>query len=186
MKRSWMVLVVSSLAGWGVVGCGDDDGGDPAIDAGADSGAEMMGDSGAPPDSATPADGGEQSDGAAMCMPGVECADWMAAIDAAPRGADGIDNCAIHLHQADCCGARRAYGINHGARTTLCPAEDDCVAMYPAEPGCTDDAITTDTGETTTTLDEVKLRWVDGTCETFVCTTPACQSDPGVVGGCGP
>ncbi len=128
---------------------------------------------------------GAKADAAAACLADGECGTWAAALAGAPRDADGIGNCAIQLHQADCCGAVRAYGINHGARTTLCPAEATCVATYPASPGCTDSTITTDTEETTSDMNEVKLRWVEGTCETFVCTTAGCMDAPGIEGGCG-
>jgi hypothetical protein len=92
-------------------------------------------------------------------------------------------------HQTDCCGARRIFGINHGSRTTLCPAEVTCRAQYPAA-NCSSNTITTDTGETTTILDQVRVRCVnaDGgtcTCETFVCTTDACRATSGAIGSCG-
>ena len=68
--------------------------------------------------------------------------------------------------------------------------------MYPPA-SCMDNTITTDTGETTTRLQDVRLRLVDPTpcgfdpsvtcytCETFVCTMDSCRSAPGVNGGCG-
>jgi hypothetical protein len=137
-------------------------------------------------------------DGGLMCAAGVECTNYQAALAAAPNGATSIDNCVVQLHQSDCCGAMDANGVNHAARTTLCPAEASCVAMYPTPPGCTDNTITTDTGETTMVMDDVRLRIVDPTpctfdptvtcytCETFVCTTGSCRSAPGIAGGCGP
>lgn len=137
-------------------------------------------------------------DGGLMCSAGVECTNYAAAYDAAPHGATSIDNCVVQLHRSDCCGAMDANGVNHAARDTLCPAEAACVAMYPTPAGCTDDTITTDTGETTTNMGDVRLRIVDATpcsfdpsvtcytCETFVCTTGTCRTAPGIAGGCGP
>jgi hypothetical protein len=165
----------------------------------------------APVDTGTIADSGTDAaapndanvlypDGALMCSAGIECTNYEAALAAAPRDASGdtqaaaLANCVIQMHRADCCGAMHANGINHGARTTLCPAEASCVAMYPASPGCSSDTITTDTGETTTVMANVRLRAVRPTacatgtcytCETFVCTSDPCRSAPGIAGGCG-
>lgn len=159
------------------------------------------GDDGGTGDAGPTDDGGTGTDAATdsglPACAGMECTDYAAALSAAPRGATSLDNCVIQLHQTDCCGANRAYGVNHAARDTLCPAEDACVATYPTTPGCTDATITTDTGETTTNMDDVRVRIVDGTpcsfdpsvtcytCETFVCTTGPCRSEPGIAGGCG-
>lgn len=137
-------------------------------------------------------------DAALTCAAGVECTNYAAVLAAAPRGATDLANCVVQLHQSDCCGATDANGINHGARTTLCPAEASCVAMYTTPAGCADATITTDTGETTTVAADVRLRIVAPapcgfdpsvtcyTCETFVCTTGPCRSAPGIAGGCGP
>jgi len=139
-------------------------------------------------------------DGGLMCAAGIECTNYEAALAAAPRDASGdtqaaaLANCVIQMHRADCCGAMHANGINHGARTTLCPAEASCDAMYPTSPGCSSTTITTDTGETTTVMANVRLRAVRPTacasgtcytCETFVCTSDPCRSAPGIAGGCG-
>jgi hypothetical protein len=115
---------------------------------------------------------------------------------AGSSAAQALQNCVIQLHQSDCCGARRAYGFNHAARTQLCAAESACTATYPTSPGCTDATITTDTGETTTDPNQVRLRVVNpmsctyGTCyacETFVCTGGSCTSAPGIMTTqCGP
>jgi hypothetical protein len=96
----------------------------------------------------------------------------------------------IQLHQSDCCGAGRAYGFNHAARTQLCTAESACTMTYPSSPGCTSMTITTDTGETTTDASQVRLRVVNPTscsfgtcytCETFVCKGGGCASAPGIM-----
>ena len=135
--------------------------------------------------------------GPITCGPGVECRNYPAALEAAARDATNLDSCVIQLHQSDCCGATDANGINHDARTELCAAERICDAMYPTPTSCTDDVITTDTGETTTVRNNVRLRIVDPTpcafdpavtcytCETFVCTSDACRTAPTIAGGCG-
>lgn len=149
-------------------------------------------------DAFSPDDTGPSPDSAASCPAGVECGGYAAALAAAPRGSTSLDNCVVQLHQTDCCGAMAAYGVNHAARTTLCPAEASCVATYPAMPGCSDTQITTDSGEVTNDMSDVRLRLVDPTpcsfdpgimcyrCETFVCTRGTCRSEPGIAGGCGP
>jgi hypothetical protein len=135
-------------------------------------------------------DAAADGDGALTCAAGGECTGFAAALAAAPRDASDIANCAAQVHQLDCCGARAVYGINHGARTTLCPAETACVAQYQSPAGCTSGAITADSGETATAMTDVRIRCValdsgaNCRCETFVCTAGACLSAPGVTGGC--
>jgi len=137
-------------------------------------------------------------DGALMCGAGIECLGYQDVLAVAARGATSLGNCVVQLHRLDCCGAQAAYGINHASRTELCPAETACLAQYASPPGCADTTITTDTGETTSAMSEVRLRIVDPMpcgfdpsvtcyrCETFVCTTAACAGAPGIAGGCGP
>jgi hypothetical protein len=142
-------------------------------------------------------DAGPLAESGAACA-GMACSGWATALSAASslRGAAGASadqalmNCVIQLHQSDCCGARRAYGFNHAARTQLCTAESSCPMTYPRTPGCTNSTITTDTGETTTNPNEVRLRVVNPmscaygtcyTCETFVCKgAGACMSAPSI------
>jgi hypothetical protein len=136
------------------------------------------------------------ADGGPTCA-GMDCRGWASALSAASslRGAAGASadqalmNCVVQLHQSDCCGARRAYGFNHAARTQLCTAESSCAMTYPRMPGCTNSTITTDTGETTTNPNDVRLRVVNPmscafgtcyTCETFVCKGGACMSAPSI------
>ncbi len=164
-------------------GAGGDDSGTTGDDSGTtgDDSGTTGDDSGTTGDDA----GTTDTDAALICAAGNECTNYAAALEAAPRGATSLDNCVIQLHQSDCCGARDANGINHGARDTLCPAEASCVAMYPTA-DCVDATITTDTGETTTVEANVRLRLTAaGICETFVCTSDPCRSAPGIAGGCG-
>lgn len=105
--------------------------------------------------------------------------------------ATAVANCAGATHQTNCCGARRVFGINHGERTTFCPAETTCRSAYPATPGCTDATLTTDTGETTTDPNAVRVRCVSPsggkcTCQTFVCADATCLATSVATGTCGP
>lgn len=128
-------------------------------------------------------------DGAVMCSPGVMCLGFPTS--GFPTDASAVDYCAGHTHQTDCCGARRVFGINHGARTTLCPAETACRTQYMTPAGCTDTTITADTGETTMVPDQVRVRCdpasPSGTCQcqTFVCMTDACRATSRPIGTCG-
>ncbi len=136
-----------------------------------------------------------------VCVAGDECIGYSDVLARSPTGAAGstpgaaLMNCVIQMHQLDCCGARAAYGVNHGARPGLCSAERSCTAMYPTPAPCSDNTIVTDTGETTTNPNDVRIRVVDPqscsfgtcyTCETFVCMSDTCRSLPGISGGCGP
>lgn len=105
--------------------------------------------------------------------------------------ATAVANCAGATHQINCCGARRVFGINHGERTTFCPAEATCRSAYPATPGCSDATLTTDTGETTTDPNAVRVRCVNPsggkcTCQTFVCADATCMATSVPTGSCGP
>jgi hypothetical protein len=167
-----------------------------------DTGGVVVDDSGIDGGSAT-ADAGSDSgpttfpDGAIMCRAGIECTNWSAAIAAAPRDASNttmagaVANCVVQVHRSDCCGAMRAYGVNHGGRTALCTAETMCRAMYPATPGCSSDVITVDGGGTTTNMSLVRVRGVPTTpcsagacvrCETIICdpTDATCLSLEGI------
>ena len=175
----------------------------PATDAGSD--ASSMGNDAGRDAALTPVDSGSDTgrDGGLACAMGVECTNFAAALAASARGAAGgtpdaaLANCVIQMHRLDCCGAQAAYGINHGSRTTLCPAECSCDAMYTVPATCSSNTITTDTGATTSNMSLVRIRVVNPTscsfgtcytCQTFVCAAgdPTCASAPGIAGGCGP
>ncbi len=167
----------SAMGGSGGTGVGGAAGGDAAANSAGGSDASA---NSAPDSSFLP-------EGAVTCGPGAECTGFPTS--GFPRDATAVSNCAGMSHRTDCCGALRVFGINHGSRTTLCPAETTCRAQYPA-PSCTSNTITTDTGETTTTLDQVRVRCTDPnggtcTCQTFVCTTDACRASSVAVGSCG-
>jgi hypothetical protein len=147
-------------------------------------------------DAGMPSDTGASLESGPSCA-GTECTSWASALSAAStlRGASGttadqaLANCVVHVHRSECCGAQRAYGFNHAARTQLCTAESACTAMYPASPGCTSTLITTDSGEMTTNVSQVRLRVVNPTactygtcytCQTFVCAAATCMTAPGI------
>ncbi len=196
MERSSVAqsFVLASLIAL-LVACGGatQPGGDTGTDgfAGADGtggGDATSGDTGTATDTGTGSDVSMQPDGPLACAPGVSCVGFPTT--GFPTNASAVANCAGMVHRTDCCGARRVIGINHGSRTTLCPAEAACVAQYPSPANCTNNVITTDTGETTMNLDQVRVRCVDMsggtcTCQTFVCMTDACRTTSVVIGSCG-
>jgi len=139
----------------------------------------------APEDARAPIDVGTDAPSCA----GIDCTTWGAALAIAPRDAVGatmdeaVADCVVQVHQSDCCGARRAYGVNHAARGStgmpkLCHAEDVCAPSHPSPPPCSDETITVDTGDTTRDASLVRVRGVPATpcpsgvcvrCETIVC-----------------
>ncbi len=126
---------------------------------------------------------------AAACAPGVSCQGFPTSGYA--TAGTTVDNCAGMTHQTDCCGARKVFGINHGERAKLCIAEAVvCVPQYMQNASCSDTAITTDTGETSTRIDRVRVRCnpaVLGSCEcqTFVCNSEVCRDSSRPIGSCG-
>lgn len=126
---------------------------------------------------------------AAACAPGVSCQGFPTSGYA--TGGTTVDNCAGMTHQTDCCGARKVFGINHGERAKLCIAEAVvCVPQYMQNASCSDTTITTDTGETSTRIDRVRVRCnpaVLGSCEcqTFVCNSEICRVSSQPIGSCG-
>jgi hypothetical protein len=154
--------------------------------AGEDAAAGSAGSGGDSADAA--ADTGFLPEGATTCSLGQECTGFPTS--GFPRNATAVNNCAGMSHQTDCCGSLLIFGINHGSRTTLCPAETACRAQYPNPAGCDSKTIKTDTGETTTNPNDVRVRCVNPssgtcTCETFVCTKDACRATSVAVGSCG-
>jgi hypothetical protein len=125
-------------------------------------------------------------DSAGACLAAGACAGFPTSF---VNDATDVANCAGAEHEINCCGARRIFGINHGVRTTFCPAETTCRSAYPAAPGCTDATITTDTGETTTDVTKVRVRCVSPsggkcTCQTFLCADATCAATSVPIGAC--
>jgi hypothetical protein len=125
-------------------------------------------------------------DSAGACLAAGACAGFPSSF---VNDATDVANCAGAEHEINCCGARRIFGINHGVRTTFCPAETTCRSAYPAAPGCTDATITTDTGETTTDVTKVRVRCVSPsggkcTCQTFLCADATCAATSVPIGAC--
>jgi hypothetical protein len=194
-----LACLVIMAAGGGGETAGDDAGmdGGARVDAGEgdDDAGRGEDDAGGGEDDAG-ADAGDPSDDAGpACIAEGECAGFPT-VEVALTMADSVANCVGVEHEIDCCGRRRVFGANHAVRETggsnldICGAEDDCRAMYPDPSGCTDDTIETDSGETTTNIDEVRVRCVGGaggacTCETFVCTEASCLASSGPIGSCG-
>ncbi len=79
---------------------------------------------------------------------------------------DGRD-CRVAIHQIDCCGSRRALGINYLEQDRFNEAEVICEAQYP-QCRCPDRGILTDDGNSTYEATDVGAFCNQGTCATFV------------------
>src|SRR5262245_47424657 len=119
-------FALACLAMVALVSCGDDDGGSSTRDSGTEEDAGPLVDSGGADsevalDAGPTEDAGGENDaggsvddaGPLMCGAGVECAGFPTS--GYPTNASSVDNCVGMTHQTDCCGARRVFGINHGA-----------------------------------------------------------------------
>jgi len=76
-------------------------------------------------------------------------------------------DCALALHQTDCCGSRVALGIDAGLQAAFDAAEKVCEAQYPAC-GCVGGPITADDGGKTYNQALVGVACKDHVCSTFV------------------
>jgi hypothetical protein len=79
---------------------------------------------------------------------------------------DGRD-CRAAIHQIDCCGSRRALGINYLEEDRFNEAEAVCEAQYPACE-CPDRGILADDGQSTYEAADVGAFCNEGSCATFV------------------
>jgi hypothetical protein len=80
---------------------------------------------------------------------------------------DGEADCAIVLHQADCCGSRVALGVRSDQVHTFDIAEAVCVSQYP-ECGCAAQPTTAEDGQTAASEDLIEVTCDAGSCTTFV------------------
>ncbi|MBK6520670.1 MAG: hypothetical protein IPG04_42720 [Polyangiaceae bacterium] len=80
---------------------------------------------------------------------------------------DGEADCAIVLHQTDCCGTRVALGVRSDQVHTFDIAEAVCVSQYP-ECGCAAQPTTAEDGQTAASEDLIEVTCDAGSCTTFV------------------
>lgn len=82
------------------------------------------------------------------------------------RSCGAATDCVVALHQTDCCGSRRAMGINAGQRDAFNRAEAVCRPMY-RECGCPAGIPTTDDGASADPFTTIPVECRTGTCTTF-------------------
>lgn len=128
-------------------------------------------------DTGAGSDAGAGTDATASSDAGTSVVDSGAACDYV----DGLDrtcsvdtDCAVGLHQTDCCGSSVMIGYR-GTQTTVPAMESACMASYPAC-GCAAMLPTTDSGETVTDTSLVQVACVTvgptAVCRTYVTMRP--------------
>lgn len=90
------------------------------------------------------------------------------------------EDCAVGVHQTDCCGNMAALGMRRGERPAFDAAEAICRPMYPGC-GCPTRGVLADDGQWSHDRGALRVRCLAGRCVTSVASAPAC---PGVT--CGP
>lgn len=92
----------------------------------------------------------------------------------------GDGDCALAVHQTNCCGDHAALGLARTERARFDAAEATCRAMYPGC-GCPTRGTLADDGQWSTDPAALRVACRAGRCVTSVASAPAC---PGVT--CGP
>lgn len=141
------------------------------VDAGSPSDAGTSADAATPRDAST-ADSGSLEDASAASDAGPPCA-FIESID---RRCLSDDECAVAMHQVNCCGTFVATGISASEAESFAGLEAACEASYPGC-GCATQPTTTDSGETVGEPSTVQVacitRGPGGICMTYVTERPA-------------
>jgi len=150
------MIVTLALAGCGDGGTGEMDSGPPVTDAGG-GGSDA---------------GGSSDAGAGGSGPVAAACDYVDTLDdSCTTDAD----CAVGLHQTDCCGNSVMIGFNTSAQMEYATNESACMMSYPGC-GCPAMLPTTDSGETVTDTMEVQAACVargpTQVCLTYVTMRP--------------
>lgn len=77
------------------------------------------------------------------------------------------DQCAVAIHQINCCGTREAMGILAADSAAFAAAETTCEAQYP-KCGCAQYPTNAEDGDTTTDESLIQVDCLAGSCSTFV------------------
>lgn len=77
------------------------------------------------------------------------------------------DQCAVAIHQINCCGTRAAIGILAADSAAFAAAEATCEAQYP-QCGCAQFPTKAEDGDTTTDESLIQVDCLAGSCSTFV------------------
>lgn len=142
-------------------------GGSDADAGGGGSDAATGTDAGAESDAGAGTDAGEGTDA------GVTACDYVNDLD---RSCATDGDCAVGLHQTDCCGSSVMIGFNTSEQASYAAKESACMATYPAC-GCPAMLPTTDSGETVTDTSAVQAACVSRgptmVCLTYLTMRPA-------------
>jgi len=92
-------------------------------------------------------------------------------------------DCALALHQVNCCGTYHAWGIAATGAQAFAEAEAACEASYPAC-GCASQPTLAQDGNTASSLDDLAVTCQEGACRSHVPgTTPKCHDANDCPGG---
>ena len=107
------------------------------------------------------------SDAAADAGPTVQCAGAPAAFPSFDRSCAQDSDCAVAIHQINCCGSHLAWGIQASALAAFTAAEATCDAQYP-KCGCPAFQTMAEDGFGTFDSTAFAARCDAGTCRSFV------------------
>lgn len=111
--------------------------------------------------------GAASSAGPTTGEPAIVCGGDMPFFPAFDRSCAAPTDCALVLHQLDCCGSLAALGISGEAAPLFAEAEAECVMQYPGC-DCLAKPTTADDGNSSPDLDAIEVGCVDGQCRSFV------------------
>ncbi len=98
---------------------------------------------------------------------GVQCGGENPSFPSFSKACAAHDDCAIGLHQVDCCGNRVALGLDASQVAAFAEAEAACDAQYP-KCGCPQGPVVADDGQSAFDPAQIQVQCVEGECRTFV------------------
>lgn len=99
--------------------------------------------------------------------PAIVCGGDMPYFPAFDRSCAATTDCALVLHQLDCCGSLAALGISGDAAPLFAAAEAECAMQYP-DCDCLAQPTTADDGNSSPDINAIEVGCVDGQCRSFV------------------
>lgn len=78
-----------------------------------------------------------------------------------------VDDCALVIHQTDCCGNMAALGLNKAEVPAFDDAEAICASQYPGC-GCPTEGVVAEDGVLVSDAGAIHLACVDNQCQTYI------------------
>lgn len=117
--------------------------------------------------SSTDATGSTGSTGSTSGEPTIVCGGDMQVFPEFDRSCAVTMDCALVLHQIDCCGSLAALGISADAAKLFAEAESVCAMQYP-QCDCLSKPTVADDGNSSPDNNAIAVSCVDGECRSFV------------------